>query len=64
MITSDEDIKIAMEWGLKSDKKIVGQAVYELYTTDLRENLKSINTEKFMVGFPFGIYYYRLWGER
>ncbi|MDX5419410.1 MAG: alpha/beta hydrolase [Hymenobacteraceae bacterium] len=42
MITDDANIAKAAEWGYTSDGNTVAKAIYELYTTDLRNDLASI----------------------
>ena len=44
MISQEEDIDRAIQWGLASDKETVGQVMYELLTTDLRDNLHRIQS--------------------
>lgn len=50
MITSDEDIAVAMEWGRKSDAKTVAKAMYELYQVDLREEVSKISAPTLVLG--------------
>lgn len=54
MITADQDIEVAMEWGRKSDSKTVVQAMYELYTTDLRDDLPRITAPTLVLGAWYG----------
>ncbi len=44
LVNGEEKLKVLVDWGLKSDPKTSGQAMYELYTTDLREALSKINS--------------------
>ncbi len=50
MITSDEDVEVAMEWGRNSDRVVVAQALYELFQTDLREEISEIETPTLVLG--------------
>jgi N-formylmaleamate deformylase len=50
MITAPEDVAKVASLGDKSDPKAVGQAFYDLVTTDLRPNLKSIQTPVLLIG--------------
>lgn len=54
MITSDEDIKTAMEWGRKSDKSTVAQAMGDLYSIDLRDDLSEITAPTLVLGAWYG----------
>jgi N-formylmaleamate deformylase len=54
MITSEEHIDIAMDWGRKSDGTTVAQAMYELYTTDLRDELTQIKAPTLVLGAWYG----------
>ncbi|MEO1256025.1 MAG: alpha/beta hydrolase, partial [Bacteroidota bacterium] len=50
MISSSDKIKIAMDWGRKSDAKIVSQAMYELFQWDLREEVSDIKIPTLILG--------------
>lgn len=50
MITSPEDVKKVALLGDKCDPKAVGQAFYDLVTTDLRPNLKNIRVPVLLIG--------------
>ncbi|MCV9388882.1 alpha/beta fold hydrolase [Reichenbachiella ulvae] len=50
MITAEEDIETAMQWGLASDRATVNQAMYELYTTDLRDEMSQVKTPVLVLG--------------
>lgn len=50
MITSPERITQAMEWGRKSDRVTVGQAMYELFQWDLRDELDKIQEPTLVLG--------------
>jgi len=42
MITAEDKIPIATKWSLQSDQATVAQAMYELMTTDLREEVETV----------------------
>lgn len=50
MISHQEKIQLALQWSLKSDRETLGQAMYELMTTDLRDQLKNIQTPVLVLG--------------
>ena len=50
MIIDQDQIDIAADWGAKSDMHTVAQAMYEMYTTDIRENLESIEAPTLVLG--------------
>lgn len=50
MISDQEKIQLALQWSLKSDRETLGQAMYELMTTDLRDQLKNIQTPVLVLG--------------
>ncbi|MFP4340589.1 MAG: alpha/beta fold hydrolase [Cyclobacteriaceae bacterium] len=50
MITAEEDIDTAIQWGLKSDPRTVAQAMYNLYTTDLRDDIAAIQSPVLVLG--------------
>jgi len=50
MINDPKDIEIAYEWGKASDIETVAQAMYELYTTDLREEISKIESPILVMG--------------
>ena len=58
MITSDEDIEVAMEWGRKSDPATVAQAMFELYSIDLRDDLANIKAPTLVLGAWYGYQQY------
>ena len=60
MIADDDNIEIALKWGLQSDTETVAQAMYELYTIDIREELSKIKVPTLVMGAyiaykPFGV---------
>ncbi|MEQ9230148.1 MAG: alpha/beta hydrolase [Cyclobacteriaceae bacterium] len=54
MITSDEDIATAMEWGRQSDGATVAQAMGDLYSIDLRDDLARITAPTLVLGAWYG----------
>jgi pimeloyl-ACP methyl ester carboxylesterase len=50
MITREEDVATALESARRSDPAFVGQAVYDLMTTDLRDQMNKIRVPVLMIG--------------
>ncbi|MBA4299896.1 MAG: alpha/beta hydrolase [Cyclobacterium sp.] len=50
MTTNKEKLPIAVEWSMESDRETTGQALYELMTTDYRDDLPEINTPILVLG--------------
>ena len=50
MITDPKDVDAVNATGKKSDPKAVGEAFYELMTTDLRPQVKAIQTPVLLIG--------------
>ena len=50
MITDPKDLEKITALSTKSDSKTVGQAFYEMMTTDLREKVKAIRTPVLLIG--------------
>lgn len=50
MITAEEDIQTVLRWGRKSDKATVAEAMYELYATDLRDEITAIEAPMLVLG--------------
>ncbi len=50
MITDEEMVKVALEWSLSSDRSSVNRAMYELMTTDLRDDMVRINIPVMVLG--------------
>ena len=50
MVTDPEMQKIAVNWGLESDQETVAQAMYDLYTTDLRSQLEAVKVPTLVLG--------------
>ncbi|PHS26024.1 MAG: alpha/beta hydrolase [Robiginitomaculum sp.] len=44
MVMDDASLDAVTNWSLKSDARVVGQAVYELMTSDLRSDLAAMHT--------------------
>ncbi|MFY0593654.1 alpha/beta fold hydrolase [Roseivirga sp.] len=59
MILDEKKIEIAAGWGADSDSPTVAQSMYEMYTTDIREELVKIKVPTLVLGAwvaykPFG----------
>ncbi len=50
MITDPEKIKLAKKWGMDSDSASVSQAMYEMMTTDLRQEIATVKTPTLVMG--------------
>lgn len=50
MITDEVNIETALNWGAASDKATIDQAMYDLYTTDLRDDISKIKTRVLVLG--------------
>jgi len=50
MINDPKNIEIAAKWGADSDINTVAQAMYELYTIDLREEISKIDSPILVMG--------------
>lgn len=50
MINDEENIEIAAKWGAQSDMTTVAQAMYEMNTTDIREDLDQIEIPILVLG--------------
>jgi len=50
MVLDKDDIQIVKDWGLKSDGSTVAQAMYELMTTDLRNQIETIESPVMLMG--------------
>jgi N-formylmaleamate deformylase len=50
MISDPKNIELATEWARRSDPAFVGQAVYDLMTTDLRDDLKNVGVPVLLIG--------------
>ncbi|EAY31701.1 alpha/beta fold hydrolase [Microscilla marina] len=54
MISSEARIKQVLQWNLKSDPKAIAQAMYELYTIDLRQQVANIKAPTLVMGVWWG----------
>jgi pimeloyl-ACP methyl ester carboxylesterase len=54
MISAPEKIELAFKWGKSSDRATVSQAMYELYTTDLRDDIAEIEAPTLVLGSWIG----------
>ena len=50
MITDPEQIKIAKKWGMDSDPDSVNQAMYEMMTQDIRQEIEVIKSPTLIMG--------------
>jgi pimeloyl-ACP methyl ester carboxylesterase len=50
MITEEKNVAVALEWARRSDPSFVGQAVYDLMTTDLRDQMQNIRVPVLLIG--------------
>ena len=50
MVTDPKDIERVVEWGTKSDRKVVADAMYEIMATDLRQDVARIKTPTLVLG--------------
>lgn len=60
MITNEDQQKVVLDWSMSSDNKTVGQAMYELFTTDLRPDLAKVKAPTLVLaawkGYePYGV---------
>lgn len=54
MINSKKHLEIVLQWNLKSNLKTVAQAMYDLYTIDLREIVANITAPTLVMGVWWG----------
>ena len=50
MISDPAKVALALEWGVNSDPKTIAQAMYEMYTIDLRPSLARIKSPTLVIG--------------
>lgn len=50
MVTKPEDFEMIMGWGRKSDRVTMGNAIYDMMTTDLRADLDRITSPALVIG--------------
>ena len=43
-------VELLTEWGVKSDRKLSAQAMYELFTTDIRDDIETITSPVLVLG--------------
>jgi pimeloyl-ACP methyl ester carboxylesterase len=58
MITDPSKVALAAEWGAASDPNTVAQAMYEMFTTDLRPELVRIKAPTLVIGTWVGLRQY------
>lgn len=58
MISDPANIQLATKWGLASDQETVAQGMYELFTTDLRDQLDRIKVPALVIGTWVGLQQY------
>ncbi|OJJ17345.1 hypothetical protein BKI52_31580 [marine bacterium AO1-C] len=54
MITDKKHIDQVLQWNLKSDQAAVAQAMYDMYTVDLREKVANIKAPTLVMGVWWG----------
>lgn len=54
MIADSTNIQMAIEWSIQSDRKTMAQAMYELMTTDLRNNVEKVKIPILVFGSWYG----------
>jgi N-formylmaleamate deformylase len=54
MVTSPSDFEMVMGWSHKSDRQAMGDAIYEMMTTDLRDDLDKITSRTLVIGTWIG----------
>ncbi|HAP61887.1 MAG TPA: alpha/beta hydrolase [Cytophagales bacterium] len=50
MVTAEEDIETSVQWSVDSDPATVAQAMYELWTHDLRDDIAVIKAPTLVLG--------------
>ena len=50
MITDEENIEKALEWSMASNRATINQAMYDLYTTDLRDDMARVQVPVLVLG--------------
>jgi pimeloyl-ACP methyl ester carboxylesterase len=58
MITNPANIALAAKWGAASDPATVAQAMYEMFTIDLRPDLSHIKAPTLVIGTWIGLRQY------
>jgi N-formylmaleamate deformylase len=54
MITDSTNIKLAIEWSMQSDRETIAQAMFEIMTTDLRNEVEKIKIPILVFGSWYG----------
>jgi len=54
MDTNKEEIDLAVEWSIASDRKTMAQAMYEIMTTDLRDEVATVKCPILVFGSWYG----------
>ena len=54
MITNTDKVQLAIKWSIDSDRKTIAQAMFELMTTDLREEVQNIKVPILVLGSWYG----------
>lgn len=55
MVEKKEHQELLLDWGLKSDRVAVAQAMYEMLTTDLRDAITEVRTRSLVLGTWIGM---------
>ncbi len=58
MVTKPEDYEMILGWGKKSDRIAEGNAMYDMMTTDLRDDLDKITSRTIVIGTWIGFKQY------
>jgi N-formylmaleamate deformylase len=64
MVTKPEDYEMIVGWGKKSDRIAEGNAMYEMMTTDLRDDLDRITSRTIVIGTWIGYKQYGVTREQ
>ncbi|MCK0132488.1 alpha/beta hydrolase [Flavobacteriaceae bacterium F08102] len=54
MITGSTNIKLAIEWSMQSDRETIAEAMFEIMTTDLRNDVEKIKIPILVFGSWYG----------
>ncbi|MFK8038336.1 MAG: alpha/beta fold hydrolase, partial [Crocinitomicaceae bacterium] len=55
MITDKDNIKVASEWLMESDRETITQSVFEMMTMDLRDEIENIKVPILVLGSWYGL---------
>ncbi|MDO3388623.1 alpha/beta hydrolase [Gilvimarinus sp. SDUM040013] len=50
LVSEASDVETIIEWSMSSDPKMTGQAMYEMFTTDLRDEIADIRSPALVLG--------------